>query len=67
MIRRQRPNEIKLLPQIEKQTDRRFARAGLRRVLDMPPAGLASLEQARAAACSGWRSRASTDPWASLS
>jgi GNAT superfamily N-acetyltransferase len=47
MIRRPQPNEIKLLPQIEKEADRRYARAGLRRVLDMPPAGLASLEQAR--------------------
>ena len=47
MIRRPRATEIKLLPQIEKEADRRYARAGLRRVLDMQPAGLASLEQGR--------------------
>jgi hypothetical protein len=46
MIRRPRPNEIKLLPQIENEADLRDARVGLRRVIDMPPAGLASLEQA---------------------
>ena len=44
MIRRPRPNEIKLLPQIENGADRRYARVGLRRVIDLPPASLASLE-----------------------
>ncbi len=38
MIRRPRPTEIKLLPQIENQADLRFARVGLQRVIDMPPA-----------------------------
>jgi GNAT superfamily N-acetyltransferase len=47
MIRRPRPNEIKLLPQIENEADLRYARVGLRRVIDMPPASLASLEHAR--------------------
>jgi GNAT superfamily N-acetyltransferase len=47
MIRRPRPNEIKLLPQIENEADRRYARVGLGRVIDMPPASLASLEHAR--------------------
>ena len=47
MIRRPQPNEIKLLPQIENEADERYARAGLRQVLAMPPASLASLERAR--------------------
>ena len=47
MIRRPRPNEIKLLPQIEKEADERYAQVGLRQVLAMPPASLASLERAR--------------------
>jgi len=47
MIRRPRPNEIRLLPQIENDADRRYARVGLARVLDMPPATIASLEFAR--------------------
>jgi GNAT superfamily N-acetyltransferase len=40
MIRRPTPREIKLLPQIENAADRRYARVGLERVLDMPPASL---------------------------
>ena len=47
MIRAARPNEIPLLPQIENAADRRYARVGLRRILDMPPASIASLEQGR--------------------
>jgi GNAT superfamily N-acetyltransferase len=45
MIRCPRPDEIPLLPQIESAADRRYARAGLRRVVDMPPATIASLVQ----------------------
>jgi hypothetical protein len=67
MIRRPRPNEIKLLPQIENEADLRYARVGLRRVIDMPPASLASLEHARRHGMFGWRSRASTNPSASPS
>ena len=44
MIRRPRPTEIKLLPQIENQADLRFARVGLQRLIDMPPATIASLD-----------------------
>jgi GNAT superfamily N-acetyltransferase len=47
MIRHPRPNEIKLLPQIENQADLRYARAGLRRVIDMPPATIGSLQDGR--------------------
>jgi len=47
MIRAPRPDEIRLLPQIENTADRRYARAGLRRVLSMPPASVASLEHGR--------------------
>ena len=47
MIRRPHPHEIKLLPQIENEADLRYRRAGLGRVVDMPPAGLASLEAGR--------------------
>ncbi|MGZ5902629.1 MAG: GNAT family N-acetyltransferase [Reyranella sp.] len=47
MIRRPRPNEIKLLPQIENEADRRYVRAGLGRILDMPPASIAALEFGR--------------------
>jgi GNAT superfamily N-acetyltransferase len=47
MIRRPRPNEIKLLPQIENEADLRYARVGFRHVIDMPPASLAALEHAR--------------------
>ena len=49
MIRAPRPQEIELLPQIENAADRRYLRAGLRRVLDMPPASVVILEQARRA------------------
>jgi GNAT superfamily N-acetyltransferase len=44
VIRHPRPHEIKLLPQIENEADLRYRRAGLGRVVDMPPASLASLE-----------------------
>jgi GNAT superfamily N-acetyltransferase len=47
MIRAARPEEIALLPQIENAADERYVRVGLRRVLDMPPASVASLEQGR--------------------
>jgi GNAT superfamily N-acetyltransferase len=47
MIRAPRPDEIRLLPQIENTADRRYARVGLWRVLSMPPASLASLEHGR--------------------
>ncbi len=47
MIRRPRPHEIKLLPQIENEADVRYRRVGLGRVVDMPPASLASLEAGR--------------------
>jgi len=46
MIRAPRPDEIPLLPQIESAADWRYARTGgLRRVVDMPPATIASLVQ----------------------
>jgi GNAT superfamily N-acetyltransferase len=47
MIRPPRPDEIPLLPQIENEADLRYVRVGLRSVLNMPPATLASLEFAR--------------------
>lgn len=47
MIRAARPEEIALLPQIENAADERYARVGLRRVIAMPPASIASLEQGR--------------------
>lgn len=47
MIRRPHPHEIKLLPQIENEADLRYRRVGLGRVVDMPPASLASLEAGR--------------------
>ncbi len=47
MIRPARPDEIALLPGIENAADERYVRAGLRQVLDMPPASLSSLEQGR--------------------
>ena len=37
MIRAPRPQEIALLPQIESAADRRYVRAGLRRVLCLAP------------------------------
>ncbi len=43
MIRRPRPHEIKLLPQIENAADLRYRQVGLQLVIDMPPASLASL------------------------
>jgi GNAT superfamily N-acetyltransferase len=47
MIRAARPDEIALLPQIENAADERYARVGLRQVIAMPPASIASLEQGR--------------------
>ncbi|WP_425064197.1 GNAT family N-acetyltransferase [Reyranella sp.] len=47
MIRHPHPPEIKLLPQIENEADLRYRRVGLGRVVDMPPASLASLEAGR--------------------
>ena len=47
MIRCQFPHEIELLPQIENEADLRYGRAGLQRVITMPPASLASLESGR--------------------
>jgi GNAT superfamily N-acetyltransferase len=47
MIRAARPNEIALLPQIENAADERYARVGLRQVIAMAPASIASLEQGR--------------------
>jgi GNAT superfamily N-acetyltransferase len=47
MIRAARPEEIALLPQIENAADERYARVGLRQILAMPPASMASLELAR--------------------
>lgn len=47
MIRRPHPHEIKLLPQIENEADLRYRRMGLGRILEMPPASLASLEAGR--------------------
>lgn len=47
MIRAARPDEIALLPQIENAADERYARVGLWRILDMPPASIASLERGR--------------------
>ena len=47
MIRRPRPNEIKLLPQIENEADRRYGSVGLGRIVDMPPASIAALEFGR--------------------
>ncbi len=43
MIRAPRIHEIPLLPQIENAADRRYVRVGLPRVVDMPPATIASL------------------------
>ena len=47
MIRPPRPDELRLLPQIENAADQRYARVGLSFIVDMPPATLASLEYAR--------------------
>lgn len=47
MIRAPRPDEIRLLPQVENAADLRYASVGLRRVLEMPPASVASLEEGR--------------------
>ena len=47
MIRAAHPHEIRLLPQIENAADRRFARVGLKLVVDMPGHSIAALEHGR--------------------
>ena len=47
MIRQAHPREIELLPQIENKAERRYVRVGLRQIIDMPPASIASLERGR--------------------
>jgi GNAT superfamily N-acetyltransferase len=47
MIRPVRPREIPLLPRIENIADERYARLGLRCVLEMPPQSIAGLEAGR--------------------
>jgi GNAT superfamily N-acetyltransferase len=47
MIRHPRFDEIKLLPQIENEADRRYIRAGLGLVVAMPPHSLDALEFGR--------------------
>jgi GNAT superfamily N-acetyltransferase len=47
MIRAAHPHEIRLLPQIENAADARYARVGLKRVVDMPAHSVASLERGR--------------------
>ena len=47
MIRPAHRQEIVLLPQIENAADVRYGRVGLRQVIAMPPASVASLEQGR--------------------
>jgi GNAT superfamily N-acetyltransferase len=47
MIRAAYPHEIALLPQIENAADERYARVGLRCVLEMPPHSLHALERGR--------------------
>jgi GNAT superfamily N-acetyltransferase len=47
MIRAAHPHEIRLLPQIENAADRRYARVGLKLVVDMPAHSIASLERGR--------------------
>lgn len=46
MIRRPRPDEIRLLPQIEKEADERFRRVGLQLVVDMPGHSIEALRRA---------------------
>jgi GNAT superfamily N-acetyltransferase len=47
MIRHPRPDEIRLLPQIENDADRRYARVGLQLVVAIPPHSLDALEFGR--------------------
>jgi GNAT superfamily N-acetyltransferase len=47
MIRRPHTHEIHLLPQIESEADRRYARVGLSLVVGMPTASIAALERGR--------------------
>src|SRR5690349_16435907 len=47
MIRAAHPHEIRLLPQIENAADARYARVGLKLVVDMPAHSIAVLEYGR--------------------
>jgi GNAT superfamily N-acetyltransferase len=47
MIRPALPREIPLLPSIEDTADERYVRLGLRRVLEMAPHSIATLEEGR--------------------
>ncbi|HYD04246.1 MAG TPA: GNAT family N-acetyltransferase [Reyranella sp.] len=47
MIRAAHPHEIRLLPQIENAADARYARVGLKLVVDMPAHSIAVLEEGR--------------------
>jgi len=47
MIRAAHPQEIRRLPQIENAADARYARVGLRVVVDMPAHSIAALERGR--------------------
>jgi GNAT superfamily N-acetyltransferase len=47
MIRPPRPDELRLLPQIENEADRSYADVGLHFIVAMPTATLASLEHGR--------------------
>lgn len=47
MIRAAHPHEIRLLPQIENAADARYARVGLKLVVDMPAHSIAVLEESR--------------------
>lgn len=47
MIRSAHPHEIRLLPQIENAADARYARVGLKLVVDMPAHSIAVLEKGR--------------------
>jgi hypothetical protein len=54
MIRRPCPTEIKLLPQIENEADRRYTRVGLRQIVCMPPAALAAKRGFKEVPLGGW-------------
>jgi GNAT superfamily N-acetyltransferase len=47
MIRAAHPHEIRLLPQIENAADARYARVGLKLVVDMPAHSIAVLQKGR--------------------
>jgi hypothetical protein len=65
MIRRPRPQEIELLPQIENAADLRYRLVGLDLVVDMPPHNRAVLELGRRRTCCGWRPRLAPASWGS--